>query len=45
MLAEIRSTQLFQQREGLEVPNVDKEENKCPWQRQQPQPLIPNLHD
>ena len=44
MLAEIRSMQLLQEREGPEVPNIDKEENKCPWQRQQPQPLISNLY-
>ena len=44
MLAEIKSMQLLQEREDLEVPNIDKEENKHLWQRQQPQPLIPNLY-
>ena len=44
MLAEIKSMQLLQEREGPEVPNIDKEENKHLWQRQQPQPLIPNLY-
>ena len=43
MLAKKKSQQLLKEREGPEVPNIDKEENKHLWQRQQPQPLIPNL--
>ena len=36
MLAKIKFMQLLQEREGLEVPNISKEENKHLWQRQQP---------
>ena len=44
MLVEIKSMLLLQEREGPEVPNIDKEENKHLLQCQQPQPLIPNLY-
>ena len=43
MLAKIKSMLLLKEKEDPEVPNIDKEENKHLWQRQQHQQFILKL--